>query len=375
MPNTFTTTTTTGYGSRIGKSVGGVVAGVAMFIGSFGLLYWNEGRTDLSTVAKTAMEMPSASADVGPEFQGTFVSTSGTVTSEVPLGDGLYLLPGEYLAIDRTAEMYAWIEKKTEKTQTNTGGSETTTTTYDYAMGWTADPMATSEMQHPEEHENPGALFASDRLTPSYVRVGAIAVLGDATLPSTEALTLQKDLVNLGANDSVTTEYVFHGTGTLTQPQIGDMRVRYAVLKPGFEGTAFGMMSGKAMDKYTNEEGDSLFRVFEGSRTAAIATLHQEHVVIGWALRMAGFLLMWLGLAGIFGPLSTLLDVLPFLGGASRFVVSLVTLPVAFALSLVTILVSMVLHSLVAVVIAILVLIAGGILIAKRFPRKAAATV
>ena len=372
MPtNTFTTTTTTGYGSRIGKSIGGVVMGVAMFFGAFGLLYWNEGRVDMSTIAKTAVEMPSTNAVVGADFQGKFVSTSGVVTSNEKLGDGLFVVEGDYLAIDRTVEMYAWIEEKKENTEKNTGGSETTTTTYTYKMGWTADPMQTEEMAHPEEHENPAMAFNSDRATVADLHVGDVAVNGDVTLPPTTALSLQKDTVSLLKTDTMTAEYVFRGAGTLAQPKLGDMRVKFAVLKPGFSGTVFGTMSGSMIEEYADEEGNSLFRLFEGSRAGAIATLHNEHVVIGWVLRVVGFLLMWLGLVGILGPLSTILDVLPFLGGASRFVVSLVTFPVALVLSVVTILVSMILHSVIALIVAVVVLIGVAMVVAKRFSNKA----
>ena len=48
MANSFTTVTTTGYFQRIINSFVGILIGVLLFAGSFFLLYWNEGRFDLS---------------------------------------------------------------------------------------------------------------------------------------------------------------------------------------------------------------------------------------------------------------------------------------------------------------------------------------
>jgi len=57
MADQFTDVTTTGYGGRIINSIKGVVIGLILFVVSFGLLYWNEGRVDLSNIAKTATEI------------------------------------------------------------------------------------------------------------------------------------------------------------------------------------------------------------------------------------------------------------------------------------------------------------------------------
>jgi hypothetical protein len=84
--------------------------------------------------------------------------------------------------------------------------------------------------------------------------------------------------------------------------------------------------------------------------------------VIGWILRLVGFLLMWVGLSLCFGPITTFLDVLPFLGSASRFVIGLVTFAVALLLSAITIVISMLVHNLLALIVVFGLLIGGVIL-------------
>lgn len=370
MPNTFTTTTTTGYGSRIGKSIGGVFVGALLFIGSFVVLYMNEGRADISKIAKTAIELPASGVDSAAE--GKLVSASGVVTSAETLGDNLYLRDGAYLAIDRSVEMYAWVEKKTEKSQTNVGGSETTTTTYNYVLEWTDSPMPSSEMQYPEEHENPALSIEGESFTVNTLSVGELRVDGAVDLPETEELSLTEDLVTLSDDAVLSGKYVFQGIGTMTNPEVGDIRVKYSALKPGFYGTVFGALSGGEVRKFTNEDGETLFRVFEGSREGGIATLHDEYVTMGWMLRVVGFLMMWIGLMSMLGPVATLLDVLPFLGSATRFMVGVIAFPIALVLTVLTVLASMLLHSLVALVVVLLLFIGGGIVAVKMKHKKTA---
>jgi hypothetical protein len=84
----------------------------------------------------------------------------------------------------------------------------------------------------------------------------------------------------------------------------------------------------------------AFFRLAVGSRETAIADLKGEHQMWLWLLRLVGFILMWLGLWLIVGPISAILDVIPLLGDMADFMSGTATLVVAFVLSAVTILVS-----------------------------------
>ena len=71
--------------------------------------------------------------------------------------------------------------------------------------------------------------------------------------------------------------------------------------------------------------------------------------------------MMWIGLKMILAPLSVLLDVLPILVHISRGDVGLVTGLLSIVLTIVTILVSMLLHNIYAVIVA--ALLAAGVVI------------
>lgn len=49
--------------------------------------------------------------------------------------------------------------------------------------------------------------------------------------------------------------------------------------------------------EFKQRDGHELFRVFDGSRVAALDTLRTECVVLGWIIRLVGFLVIWVGLA------------------------------------------------------------------------------
>ncbi|MBP9828223.1 TMEM43 family protein [Patescibacteria group bacterium] len=342
------------------QSVGGVLLGIVLFFSSFGVLFWNEGRVDLSKIAKKAEVVSAGQVDANKN--GVFASVSGEVTTDSTLGDGLYLAPGMYLSISRIAEIYAWEEDSKSETTTNTGGSETTTTTYTYEKAWTSDPQDSSEFQEVTGHENQVQTQTETSLQTESINVGAWAVDGRSVdLPGGEQLTLNEERVTLPAGAQISGGYVYLNGADPALPDIGDERVKYTALMPGFDGTIFGEVDGAngQIARYTDKNGNAFYRIFEGGRDEALATMHGEYVMALWIFRFVGFLMMWIGLSMVFGPISALLDILPIFGRLSRTLIGGVTFLIAGLLSIVTILVSMILHSLVALIIAVLLIIGG----------------
>lgn len=374
MPDQFTKVTRTGFFSRLMSSVGGIFIGFILFIASFGLLFWNEGRTDLSTVAKKATEV--SSEQVNADAVGKFISTTGTVSSTEKVGDGLFLQPDTYIAVKRSVEMYAWVEEQEKKTTQNVGGSETTETKYTYTKKWTSSPASSNSFEHPEGHENPTPTVEDATVYASTASVGAYSFNpSDAGLPSFTDVTLT-DTNTTGNSGSVRANgtYVFIPSlsgSTMSAPTIGDMRASYSVLRPGFNGTLFGELSSDGVvSSYTDDHGNSLYRVFDGTRNESIATLHSEHTTMTWILRVVGFMMMWMGLAALFGPISVFLDILPFLGSLSRFLVGGVTFLVAAVLSVITIVLSMILHNIIALLITAVIVVGGVMYAVKRIKAR-----
>ena len=107
--DSFTEVTQKGLGGNLKDSLGGVVVGFLMFLISFPVLWWNEGRLDVSQVAKKAAVVDCSS--VGPDAEGQLVGLTGELGVPDPVGDPEFLKPGPYAELTRRVEMFAWVEK------------------------------------------------------------------------------------------------------------------------------------------------------------------------------------------------------------------------------------------------------------------------
>ena len=362
MNDQFTEITTKSWGSRILNSIKGVLIGFLMFIISFGVLYWNEGRVDVSKIAKTAVEIE-ATSQAPTEANNQLISTTGVLKSNEKIGD-TFLKGGSYISIERNVEMYAWKEEKQSKSQKNVGGSETTETTYTYKKEWTDNPDNSSNFKKPEGHQNPQISLSNNSIKVKNAEIGIYDVdMNQLTLPQHRSIQLNNNNVVLEndlklAND----QYLFKGNGTIGVPEIGDNRVSYSVVhNPLDTATIFGKLdtTNQKISPYHGTKNTKLYRVFEGTRDTAISTMKTEHTILTWILRGVGFALMWFGLMALFGPISVFLDVLPIFGSISRAGVGLITFIVSLALSIITILVSIIAHNLIALIVVILGFIIG----------------
>jgi len=370
MADRFTETSHTSFGGNIVRSIVGIPLGILLFLGSFAVLWMTEGRTDWSKVAARTVV---ASPDRAAGFDGQPVSVTGPITSTEALGDPDFVQPGPYVSLRREVEQFAWIESQSSNSRSNTGGSTTTQTTYTYATGWTATPQPSSGFRVPEGHDNPPMTVQSTRFVVPRAAVGAwnldlahVEFERGSVLPPT---TIQR--VGRGASFVPAGEHLFGGSGTPDAPHLGDLRVRFTAVRNGTTVTAFGQAGGGTVAPLS-VDGDPWIRVLSGDRSAAIQTLASEYSATGWIGRVIGFVMMWIGMLLFLGPISTFLNVLPFLGSASRFVTMLVTFPLALVLTAVTVVVAMVAHSVVALVVSVLTLIVLFVVLARgRRPARA----
>ena len=87
-----TETTTQSWGSRLGSSIKGVLIGLALFVGGFPVLFWNEGRTvhrakalaEGESVCEESPETPDVALD------GKLVHVTAEAVSDERLADDLF---------------------------------------------------------------------------------------------------------------------------------------------------------------------------------------------------------------------------------------------------------------------------------------------
>lgn len=371
MSDQFVTITRTGWLGNIMNSFVGLLLGIILFLVAFPVLWFNEGRTNMATIAKASVLVDGT--NVSEQTEGKQVAVAGTLASDERLGDTPYLAAGAYVQLNRTVEMFAWVEHKSTETRKDAGGSSTTTTTYTYDKQWTSSPEDSHAFEHSQGHTNPPLPIQSTTLVVSSASVGAYTINpADITLPNAQDINLNNEIVTTSGNRRLAGNYIVLGRGSFDTPQLGDIRISYSGVSANTRAIAFGKQHGTTLVPYLTVKNDRLYRVFVNTdREGAIQEMGTEYEVTGWILRLLGFLLMWIGLCLCFGPITAFLDVLPFLGSAGRFVIGLVALPVALALSIITIVISILAHNILALIV-VLGLLIGGVMLWSRARKRQA---
>lgn len=364
----FIKITRQGWGKNILNSFVGAVLGVLLFFGSFVVLWMNEGRTNWATVASGSLQVGADA--VNPANEGQFVAITGEINSSERLGDAPYIETGAYLRLERKAEMFAWVEKKKSETNNEVGGGSTTKTTYEYVKEWTSNPQDSSSFEYSQNHTNPPQSIKDDQWTVAAASVGAYRLDTAALeLPDATRVKLTADTVMEKPGQRLAGEYLFVGKGTPDDPRIGDTRIHYKAVPNNARVTVFGAQRGSALAPHLYRGETAFYRALLGEREAAINQLQTEYTTLTWALRVAGFLMMWIGMTLALSPITAFLNVLPFLGNAGGCAIGGITFGIALAVSTVTIVIAIIAHSLIAM-IAVLALLIGGVALWGKLSRR-----
>lgn len=368
MADSSTVTKRVGWGERIVNSIKGVFTGILLFFASFGVLYWNEGKTDMSEVAGETKILSAENMDASLDGQG--VSITGAFYSDERLGD-TYLQPGEYLALQRKVEIYAWKEQSTTVTKDNLGGSQTQETTYTYSKEWTTNPADSSQFHDQSgDYENYPLEMKGEQLTVSEAKLGIYTLdMKNLDLPASKAVVLNdQNAIEQGAFVREGNTYLYDVWNSVAQPEIGDLRISYLAVFPIQTATVFGELQadGSRIVPYYDKDGNELYEVRSGGRNAALGEMHSEHSTSVWIFRLIGFLMMWSGLSMLLGPISAILGVVPFLGSLSQTLIKAVMFVIALVLSFVTIIISMILHNIFALLITVALIIGGVVWYLKQ---------
>ena len=353
----------TGWGQRITNSFLGILLGIALFFGSFVILYWNEGRIDFSQVAKQAIEIsPTVAND---SAKGRLVVTTGEIVSNEVLGDDLFLKPGEYIALNRITEMFAWYETKDTRTEKKAGGSEKKITTYSYSKKWQNKPKDSSKFKKSAKHHNPQKTIADFFARVERASIGIYNLnMDELSFFKLPEIRLNPEILTLEDNVSLTGNYLFKGNSTIENPQIGDLRIKYLAIPNKAKVTIFGkLLANNQFGTYFHEGKHKFYQMFIGTKEEAIHALKTRHKILTWLFRLLGLGMMWMSLTLFIEPLGVVLDVIPFFGDFTRGIVGVSAFIIAFCLSTITILISMLLHNLIALAIAIVVAIIAGFIL------------
>lgn len=385
----------TSYGQNLRNKFSGVIIGVLLFLASFVVLWISQSQTNYARIAKQSTEISADS--VATDMTGEFVSVTGSMTSDEKIGDPIFMKPGDYILVDRTVEAYSWEENTHTDKRNLPGGGTETVTTYTYSQEWTTMPENSDLFKERKSPPNMKDLpYDNTSFTVDSAQVGVYDInMNTVTLPNGNMdLTPSREKFNLRSNQRIDGSYIYQGNGSLSSPQINDVRISFSVLEQGETVTVFGELKDSAIVEYEvpgkRSKGDvkalvesigdedakdkplTFYRVLIGDRETAIDTLKTEFRTLILILMLVGFILNWVGLMAMFGFIPALVKFIPFLGNMSQFIIKIVMFPIALILSLITIGISYIAHNplvLVIVVVALIVMIA--LMISKARKRAA----
>ena len=354
-----TVVTHTGMGERLKSSCCGIFIGIILFLGSFPLLFWNESRAvqryDALEEGESQTISVNSSSVLDPANNGKlirFSATSYNADKSKNVTDSLFGITcgSECLALQRHSQMYQWQELSETNTETNLGGSQTTTTTYTYQKIWSSSLINSNSFQDSSQHQNPSTMdYALEDFVSDKIMAGAYVLptnIVNWLLRVETPMDVQKnDITNTGVRNLATsitsgvpgTGFYF-GTGNNAQPNVGDDRVWFTKTDPATI-TVVGVQTDTTIKAFVSENGNDVLLYAKGNLTSAemYDIAENQNYILTWVLRFVGFAVMALGQVLIWSPLMVAADVIPCVGSIVGCGVYFISITIAAILSSITI--------------------------------------
>ena len=181
MSDSFSEVTSQSWFERISGAIKGVLLGIVLFIISFPLLWWNEGRAvhTAKGLQEAGGSVASVSADkVDPALDKKLVHLTAKATTDETLSDPEFSVSLPAIKLQRKVEMYQWIEKESSETVKKMGGGSEKKTTWSYDKGWSDKLIDSNKFKNKaEEHANPESMrYASNNQTCKIVSFGVFTL-------------------------------------------------------------------------------------------------------------------------------------------------------------------------------------------------------
>jgi hypothetical protein len=339
--DSITETTTTGWGSRIGSSLVGMLIGIILVPAAIVLLFWNESRavTAATGLKRGLGSIVEISADtVNPQNNSKLVYLNGTLTGVTPAVDPWNKLTATgLLRLQRKVEMYQWLEKESETKTNNVGGSQTSQKTYTYSLGWSSSAANSSQFKIPAGHQNPPMPLQSQTFDANPVKIGAFT-LDKSLVSSVTNFEAVEALSQAPAGYKAQGNMLYKGANA-EQPALGDVRVTYSAIAAQPYSVAL-QQNNSTLTTYHDAKSDYKIALIEPGVVSAqklFADQASTEKMTTWAFRVGGFLMLLIGFSMIMGPLTMLVAFLPFLESLVGIGTTIIAFGLSFPITLVTI--------------------------------------
>jgi len=368
------------YGQRILDSFVVLLIGFLLFIGSFIVLFVNEGRENFANYALKATVFDQTQTYETDDL----VYIVGNLSATTYASD-TYLKANDYIYIERIVEMYAYVEYEHTQTREKLGGSTETVYTYTYQLEWTQSPKKSNTYQG-DDTEKPKDIPANydswidsmpknDSDKAKGVTINGINVANGFDLSGAKQLSITKDDVqNLTNNETVVDNMIYRANnGSADNPKLGDIRIRYIAIKASDKGLLLARFNNNQFEPFLTKKGSQLYRFFAGveSQSEAVKILNSEYKASLWLLRIVGFIMMFIGLLLIGNPVTTLISVIPIFAKIGRNIYAILALIISLVLTSLTVIIAMIFNNVYLAIATVVILILIVVLVLQSKKKKA----
>ncbi|MBQ9659665.1 MAG: TMEM43 family protein [Bacteroidales bacterium] len=369
----FQEVTKMSYGSRLGNSLRGIIAGLVLFIAATALLWWNEGRAVktskmLKDSAKECVDVADVSS-VDPALNGKLIHATAVAQTDEILTDPDYGISVNAIRLVRNVEYYQWVEESESDSKDKIGGGQETVTTYSYSRQWVDSPVDSDEFSDPDyKGSNTVRVNVEDKtVTADKVSFGGYVLPKSmvGSIPAATTVNLSQSPAN-GVDVFVVNNFIYYGENPDT-PAVGDVRVSF-LQADGGDASILAKVNGNTFEPYVHKNGKSLCVLSMGvhSMDEMYESQRVANKFLSWIFRILGLLLVIAALRSMFSIVVAILKVLPFLGNVAQVGVNLVTGIVGTIWTLLVILVAWVVwRPALAIVLAVAICLLVGFLIYK----------
>ncbi len=320
LSDQYTQTDRHSWFERACGSMFGALLGLLLFLGSFPLEVWNEGRAInlFRALEEGAKSVVSIAADkIDPGNEGKLVHVSAAASTKEVLHDQAFCVSRNALKMQRRVEMYQWDERTDSHERKTLGGGSETDTTYTYGKKWSATPIDSQRFHHFGYSNPPRFPYENKVMAAQNIHIGRFVLnrKGIDELSEYQELPLSSCPAKVDDEPARLAQGRIFVGRNLDRPAVGDLRVSYSFIPIG-PLSVVATQKGDSFAPYVAHNGTS----FELVRTGVVAAdsmfkkAEADNDVITWVLRVAGFILAFLGLLLMGKPIAVVADLVPIFG-------------------------------------------------------------
>jgi len=320
-----------------------IIIGVAFFLGSFGVLFWNEIRA-----VKTARGLDEGAGivitvspdKINPINNMKLVHMTGELVTQETLTDDVFgVAVKNAVMLNRKAQIFQWKEKREKN------GDKIN---YTYNKIWSDRLIDSADFHTRQGHENGasrkyesgvtiadkvtlGAFRLPESLIRKYGHFSRLALTGEDIQNSPETrrpgIKLQDGALYYSA----------HGA-THQTARIGDEKIMFEVAKTG-PASVIARQAGSTLSPYKTTSGGTINMLSAGNHSAEsmFTAARTQNVIMTWVWRFVGFFMMLIGLTAIFSSVTMWLRAIPVAGALIQSGASIAGFLIAVSLTFVTI--------------------------------------